>query len=213
MNPKLPLCLALVLSSYCRAAITFPVAPEEGQQIAYEKVGRVSQVLPQMFKGLTTNDLTITYAQRMYAVSPQEVVSNNLLSAAKLYAWLYPFMHGTNAVLSAPLFINPKDRKLSKRGGVMDGTLVKDMLVVLQKADKLPQVKKQDYECRFLVMPPSFVAVWLHGKADDIIIPLPPTYYGKKAYQPYSEKEIMKLLKPEAENTLNVSKKYPHLPG
>ncbi|HLZ16443.1 MAG TPA: hypothetical protein VKQ08_05360 [Cyclobacteriaceae bacterium] len=213
MNPKLFLCLALVLSSYCRAAIVFPAAPEKGRQIAYEKVSRVIQAFPQMFKGLATNELTITNAQRMYAVSPQEVVSNNLLSAAKLYAWLYPFVHETNAVLSAPVFINPKDGKLSKRGGVMDGKLVKDMLVALQKADELPQVKKQDYECRYLVMPPSFVAAWLHGKSDDIIIPLPPTYYGKKAYQPYTEKAIIKLLKPEAENILYMAKKYPHLPG
>ena len=62
-------------------------------------------------------------------------------------------------------------------------------------------------------MPPSFVAVWLHGKSDDIIIPLPPNHYGKKAYQPYTEQAIIKLLKPEAENILSASKQYPNLPG
>ena len=73
----------------------------------------------------------------------------------------------------------------------------------LQIAEQLSQVKKQDYEPRLLDSAPIlFVAVWLHGKSDDIIIPLPPTFGRWKAYQPYSESEMIKLLKPEAKKKL-----------
>ena len=70
------------------------------------------------------------------------------------------------------------------------------MLEAMRKAEELPQVKKQDYEFRFLNLAPlSFFAVWLHGKSDDIIIPLPPTWGIWNAYQPYSESQITELLK------------------
>lgn len=72
----------------------------------------------------------------------------------------------------------------------------------MQKAKKLPQVKEQDYELRSLSIGLWFRAVWLHGKTNDIIIPLPPTYEHWNAYQPYSENEIMKLLKSDAETSL-----------
>jgi hypothetical protein len=73
----------------------------------------------------------------------------------------------------------------------------------LLKAEQLPQVKKQDYEPRLLDIPGIlFVAVWLHRKSDDIIIPLPNTFGRWNAYQPYSESQMIKLLKPEAKKKL-----------
>ncbi len=76
------------------------------------------------------------------------------------------------------------------------------MLTAMQKAETLPQAKKRDHEIRFLdAMPVYFFALWLHGKTDDIIVPLPPTYSRYEAYQAYSESDIIKLLKECAERT------------
>jgi hypothetical protein len=73
----------------------------------------------------------------------------------------------------------------------------------LQMAEQLPQVKKGDYEPRLLdISPILFVAVWLHGKSDDIIIPLPPTFERWNAYQAYSEKQMVELLKPATKKKL-----------
>jgi hypothetical protein len=68
----------------------------------------------------------------------------------------------------------------------------------------LPQIRKQDYELRFLEVPAlNFVAVWLHGRSDDIIMPLPPTFgRNLNAFQAYSESEIIKVLKPEAKEVM-----------
>jgi hypothetical protein len=105
--------------------------------------------------------------------------------------------------------IDPKDGKLIKRTGVSEGEFYASILIGLQKVKELPQVQKQDYECRYLSSPFLFQAIWLHGKSDDIVIPLPPTWNGWNAYKQYSESEITKLLKPEAENRL---KQPPELP-
>jgi hypothetical protein len=211
MNPKLLLCLALVLSRICHAAIVFPKAPEEGRQIAYEKVSGVIQKFPNAYKGLKIEELTISDAHKMYSFGPQNIISGNLLSTADFSGWRYLFIHGTNAVCEVPLIFDPKDGKLSKHGGVFGNELAQAALEALRKAAELPQVKKEDYECRFLVCSlMGFHAIWLHGKSDDIMIPVPPTYDRVNAYQPYSESQIIKLLKSDAENTL---KQDPHLPG
>jgi hypothetical protein len=47
-----------------------------------------------------------------------------------------------------------------------------------------------------------FRAVWLHGKSDDIIIPLGATFGRWNAMQPYSESEMLKLLQPDAKKKL-----------
>jgi len=209
MKTKPILCLALVLSGLhghnSKAAIVFPKAPDEGRQIAYEKVSRVIQGFTNAFKGLKIEELTITDAHKMYSVGPQDVVSGNLLSVAKFAGWRYLVVHGTNAVGEVPLIVSPKDGKLLKAGGVFGDRLAQPTLMALQKVEELPQIKQQDYEPRYLSMPMSFSAVWLHGKTNDIVIPLPPTWGKWNAYQPYSEDEITKLLKPVAEDELRHS--------
>jgi len=47
-----------------------------------------------------------------------------------------------------------------------------------------------------------FSAFWLHGKSDDIIIPLPDRWGRWNGYQAYSESEMVKRLKPEAKKKL-----------
>jgi hypothetical protein len=79
----------------------------------------------------------------------------------------------------------------------------KQILQALKMAEQLPQIKKQDYEFRLLWCSSIlFEAVWLHGKSDDIIIPLGATFGRWNALQPYSESQMVKLLKPEAKKKL-----------
>ena len=147
-KPKLILALALVLSSYCHAAIIDSLAANAKRQISSSNI-----------------DLKT----RCYEVSSTNLASGVFLSKAE---GLGEFS-----------------------GDAFDSKIPE----ALQIAEQLPQVKKQDYEPRFLDSAPIlFVAVWLHGKSDDIIIPLPPTFGRWNAYQPYSESEMIKLLEPEA---------------
>jgi|ERR1035437_694668 hypothetical protein len=205
MNPKIILCLALVLGSVggnCYAAIIFPKAPEGGRQIAYESVAKLRQANPSFLGGVRIEELTIADPHQNYSANPQDVTSGNLLSAAKPGSWRYPVMHGTNAMGVAELIADKKAEKGLKFVAFYPGPGAK-ILVALRKAEQLPQIKEQDYEFRYLNLAPiSFFAVWLHGKSDDIIIPLPPTYGTWNDYQPYSESQMIKLLKPEAKKKL-----------
>jgi len=98
---------------------------------------------------------------------------------------------------------DPKTGKALRFGALYETCFAKETLEALRKAEKLPQIKKQDYELRFLDIPSVyFVAVWLHRESDDILIPLPSTFGRWDAYQPYSESAMIKLLKPEAKKVL-----------
>jgi hypothetical protein len=96
-----------------------------------------------------------------------------------------------------------KTGKALRFGGLFETCFSKETLEALRMAEALPQVKKQDYELRFLDIPVVyFVAVWLHAESDDILIPLPPAFGRWSAYQPCSESDMIKLLKPEAKKVL-----------
>jgi hypothetical protein len=210
MKPKIILCLALVLSGLldlnCNAAIIFPKAPEGGQQIAHESVAWILQTNPSFLGGARIEELTIADPHQNYNANPQDVTSGNLLSAARLATgrWRYFVMRGTNAVGVVALRANEKAGKALKFVELDSPARAAKLQIAQRKAEELPQVKKQDYEFRFLNLAPlSFFAVWLHGKSDDIIIPLPPTWEIWNAYQPYSETQITELLKKYMEKMPN----------
>ncbi|MGD0252483.1 MAG: hypothetical protein ABSC01_07275 [Verrucomicrobiota bacterium] len=214
MKSKLILCLALVLSGYCHAAIVYPKAPDGGQQTAYKYLEADQKPKNFLdFLGVSRiENLTIADPFGVYTYSAEftNLLSGQFLSATECYAWRYPLMLGTNTVGTMDLNADETRGKLLKFITLQKSPSDNPMLEAAQVAEQLPQVKKQDYEFRFLNMAPIlFRAVWLHGESDDIIIPLPPTFGRWNAYQPYSESEMIKLLKPEVENRL---KQPPGLP-
>jgi hypothetical protein len=113
-------------------------------------------------------------------------------------------MSGTNmaGVLTAGL---DAQNHWKTQGGFSFAGQPNPIWVAYQKAEALPQVKKQDYEFRLIMMYPEFFGIWLHGKTDDIIIPFPKGYATSwKGYEPYSASEMLKLLKPVVEDKLKV---------
>jgi hypothetical protein len=204
MKSEIILCFALVLNGHCQAAIVYPKAPEGGQQIVQEHVGQLLRALPNgpvlSVRGVQIEDLTIARPHRWYSTGATDLASGHLLSAAKSSSWRYPLIYGTNAVGVAQLIADEKTGKAEKFVAVYQTDSSTEALRI---AEQLPQIKKQDYEIRFLNAPAVlFQAIWLHGKSDDIIIPLPNTFGRWNAYQPYSESQMIKLLKPEAKKVL-----------
>ena len=210
MKTKLILCLALVLSGHCHAAIVYPKAPEGGQQMVHEFVHQILQAHPDgpalSVRGLKIEDLTIAMTHRWWGVGVNDLASGHLLSAAIPGSWRYVFLHGTNSVGVAQLLADEKTGKAEKCIALYETDHSTEALRV---AEQLPQIKKEDYEFRFLSAPAVyFQAVWLHGKSDDIIIPVGPTFNRWNAYQPYSESQMIKLLKPEAKKVLKAPRNF-----
>jgi hypothetical protein len=201
MKPKLIIGLALVLSCFCHAAIVYPKAPDGGQQLVREYVGALLREHPDgpalSVRGLKIEDLTIAMTHRWYGVGVKDLASGHLLSAATSgSSWRYVLLHGSNSVGVAQLLADEKTGKAEKCVALYETDYSTEALRV---AEQLPQIKKADYEFRFLSAPAVyFQAVWLHGKSDDIIIPVGPTFNRWNACQPYSESQMLKLLKPEA---------------
>jgi hypothetical protein len=213
MKSKIILYLALVLSGNCHAAIIYPKAPDGGQRLVYEFTSFfVKKNLPP-FKGLSIEDLTIAAPYQSYSVGLTNLAAGELLSAVNLGiggGWKYPVMHGTNAVGWAFVRADDKTGKAVKCAQLGESRLCNEMLESLRIAERLPQVKKQDFELRSLDMPWIFFsALWLHGKSDDIIIPLPDNWGRWNAFQPFSENEVIKFLKPIAQKEL----KKKRMPG
>jgi hypothetical protein len=150
-------------------------------------------------------DLTIAEPHREYGVGATDLAAGHLLSSASSKSWRYILLHGTNAVGVAS--VSDADSKTGKAlsfNGLFESGRSSETLEAARTAGELPQIKKQDYELRFLEVPAlNFVAVWLHGRSDDIIMPLPPTFgRNLNAFQAYSESEIIKVLKPEAKEVM-----------
>jgi hypothetical protein len=205
MNFKSLLYLALVLGGglNCPAAIIYPKAPDGREQIIREAFQGLSRSISRYLGGYQIEDLTIANPFRDYSVGLTNLASGQLLPAARASTWRYLLMHGTNAVAAAELMADPTNGAALKFAGLDTTDFSKETQEALRRAEQLPQIQKQDYELRRLDCPSIlFVAVWLHGKSDDIIIPLPKTFGRWNAYQPYSEGEMIKLLKPEAEQRL-----------
>jgi hypothetical protein len=184
----------------CEAAIVYPKAPAGGRKIVYEHL----RAHPVQLGELQIKDLTIAEPHRWYSVGLTDLASGHLVSAATSRSWRYILLQGTNAVGVAQ--VSDADAKAGNAlqfSGLWDTCFSKETLEALRIAETLPQVKKQDYELRFLDSPGVlFSAVWLHGKSDDIIVPVPPTFGRWNTYQPYSEAQIIKFLKPEAKKKL-----------
>ena len=210
MKPKLLLCLALVLSGHCRAAIIYPKAPDGGREIVVTNVGPILSHDTRFFNGLKMEDLTVAEPYREYYVTNLAMLaSGHMLSATTSRSWRYILMHGTNAVGAATLIYGGTNGSVLEYNDVQQPFFPDAPLEALRAAEKLPQTKKQDYEVRALnIAPLNFMAVWLHGESDDIIIPLPPTFGRFNENQPYSEAEIIKVLKTDAEDVI----KHPNLP-
>jgi len=197
--------LLFAVVSLCAAqekspGIVNPKAPDGGREIVIENTSRILRSDPRFFEGLKIEDLTIAEPHREYFVGLTNLASGHMLSAATSRSWRYLLMHGTNAVGAATLIADGKNGNALKFNDLQHPFFPDATLEALRKAETLPQIKKSDYELRYLGIPAvNFVAVWLHAESDDIIIPLPPTYGRMTAYQPYSEAQIIGFLKPDVE--------------
>ncbi|MGA9778062.1 MAG: hypothetical protein ACLPRE_04855 [Limisphaerales bacterium] len=205
MNSKFLLCLALVLSGglNCSAAILYPKAPDGGEKIIHEAFQGLSRSISRYLGGFQIEDLTIAAPFRDYSIGLTNLAAGQLLPAARAGTWRYLLMHGTNAMAAAELMADPTNGTALKFAGLDTSDFSKETQEALRRAEQLPQIQKQDYELRRLDCPAIlFVAVWLHGKSDDILIPLPPTWNRWNAYQPYSESQMIELLQPQVEKRL-----------
>lgn len=180
----------------CAASILIPTPPDGGKEIAYKNIDRD-------FLGVSSNsELTVTEPHLEYGIGLTNVASGQLLSAAGPYGWRYMVYQGTNFIGVSELTLQGPNGEVVESKSLQQAD--QTFNIALGIAQKLPQVEKADYELRYIEIPAmSLSFLWLHGKSDDIIIPLKPTYGLCNPYQVYSNTELIKLLEPEAKRELD----------
>lgn len=219
MKSKLLLWLALVLSgrlylSDCPAAIIFPKQAEAYRNIAYRETIAFYRTLPfpmtitnhgERFltpEHLQLDKLSVTNGFKSYYLDHRLGTSKKLLSMAVTSSgWGYMLMYGTNM-----LGVIGLEQDHSNHWAFVGATSMGQpdlRWIGLERAEELPQVQHKDYEFRTLNFSgEDSPMIWLHGKSDDILIPISDGYGKWEAYKPYSESEMTKLLKPEEEDEL-----------
>ncbi|MDR3458245.1 MAG: hypothetical protein P4N60_12420 [Verrucomicrobiae bacterium] len=208
--------LALVLSGVGHAAIIYPTGPDGGLLIVSHAIGEVRPDEP-VFGELRKADVVVASPHRFYSAGVTDLISGHLLDVRTPETWWeYPIMRGTNLIGTATMMESGaktggtlKFGILSVPGNADNRDRGQETLAFLRELKNWLQVKQQDYELRMLNLPGlSFQAIWLHAKTDDLIIPLPwysnPTIHP---YQPYSEKQLVKILQPEAKRVTKMRQK------
>lgn len=194
------------------AAIIYPVEPEGGRQMVMRFAAEfVGKDLPP-FTGISSTD-ELTFAHPIQAFEAGNLAKGQLLPGATSggngwQAWKYFFMRGTNIIGVAWLEADEKTGKAVKCTSIGESGFNAEIETTLNEAAQMPEVQLHDYEARLLDDHlVSFFAVWLHGKTNDIIIPLAPTFNRFNADQPYSERQIIEILEPEAKRDILMWKK------
>jgi hypothetical protein len=184
-------------------AIKNPPAPEAGRNIVANSVGEILRRQPPggagVLQDLRTDDLALAEPHQAFAVGLNDLAAGKLLKVARPAGWRYLIIQGTSAVAEVELGSDDGSRGQLDFRGLHQSPFSNATLKALRMAEDLPQVKKQDYELRFLTVPAVYLAaVWLHGEDGDIVIPIHQPPEGLEANRPYSEKAIITALQARA---------------
>jgi len=199
-------------------AIINPIPPGEGRQIVSENIGEILSAQTRgagaLLRDARTEELAVADPHQSYVVSLNDLASGRMLSAARLTTWRYLIVHGSNAVAEAELNADEKAGKALDFLALHQSPFANETLEALHRAEELQQVKENDYELRYLKIPAVYLAaVWLHGKSDDILIPLPPPPTGVRANEPYSERQLINALKSLAQTAKKFDENFEQRQG
>jgi hypothetical protein len=202
-----------MLAIHASAAVIFPILPAGRGQMTSQELGDLYKAQPGIFpKNTPIENLKLTGAFRSYVIedaflkTAQTPNLELLISSNQDYTlhgihftnqWSYMVIRGTNMVEILTATLDAKNHW--KMPGAFYSLSQPDPIwIAYQKALALPQVKKRDYEFRYLMIGLELRADWLHSETDDIIIPFPCAYATTWiGYQPYSFDETVKLLRLE----------------
>lgn len=188
------------IASYCDAAITRAKPPDGWRHVVHENTGRILRNDPRFLGRFSIDQLTISDPIPNYNVGLMDLAAGQFLASARPAGWTCLFTTQSGAPAGAAGVIEDKTSSTALRfNGLYQTNFTSETLEAMRRAEQLPQVQKSDHELRRLDCPAvHFVALWLHGRSDDIILPLPPTFGRWNAYQSYSAEQISKLLTTEA---------------
>jgi hypothetical protein len=151
---------------------------------------------------MRTEELSHSEPHPVYVATLDDLAAGKLLGAAKRMSWRYLLVQGESAVAEAELSVGHARGKTLAFLGLTHGPFSEATVEALHAAEALPEVASADYELRLLKVPAVYlVALWLHRKAEDILIPMGKPPGGLKENKPYSEAQVIAALRETAVRT------------
>ena len=185
-------------------AIQSPAPPEEGQKIldCYLPVtfSRDTPENREVLQGIDVSHIRASQAHQSYFVELGEVARGHILPAAELTLWRYIVRVDSRVIADANLYI---DRKGDLHfAAVGYGPIANATVRAVEWLRTHPLVKAKEYELRSLEIPAlHYVAIWLRGATDSLIIAIEPTPRRLRSFGELTlltERELTGLLQPAA---------------
>jgi hypothetical protein len=134
----------------------------------------------------------------------EDVARGSLLKGARPDGWRYLLMRDEQVVGSATVDWDEADGFSFSH--VTQGPYVDSTREAIERAERLPEVRSEDFELRLLDVPALRVrALWLAGKQRDLLIPLRPAPPPVEVYQPCTEERLVDALRDSATRLLSAA--------
>jgi hypothetical protein len=151
---------------------------------------------------MRSDELAHSEPHPVYIATLDDLAAGKLLGAAKKTSWRYLLVQGESAVGEAELSAGRIKGKDLAFLGLTHGPFSAATVEALRTAEDLPEVARADYELRLLKVPAVYLmALWLHRKGEDILIPMGNPPGGLKENKPYSEAQVIAALRETALRT------------
>jgi hypothetical protein len=144
--------------------------------------------------GLGIDELHYALPHCIYYAGIQSLIKRTLIADAVMSGWRYLILDGRKPVFTVRLSFG-RHRKL-EFGHVSTAFFASATIKALQRAEKLPQLKKSNFELRQLEIPGlGVVALWFHGKRSEQFMPIPTGSRKLKPYKLYTQRALTKALR------------------
>jgi hypothetical protein len=144
----------------------------------------------------------------VYCVPLDALAQGRLLDAATQTSWRYLLVQDDEPIAEAELSAGTRGTKGAKGAkplqflGLTHGPFTGATVEALHAAERMPKLAAADYDLRLLKIPAVYLAaLWLHSDHDDILIPMGNPPAGLKKNRAYTEKAVIKALRPVVEQT------------
>lgn len=151
--------------------LTLPDAPAEGLAIVGDYVPRI---LAAMGRTLDSGELEVAPPYPLYTFAIHAVLGDAPLKAARQTAWEYLLVRGEEIFGLAEVAV-ARSKKKEKLGyaTLHPRAFAAAIASRIADAEKLPQVKNDNYELRILRAPSlTLLAIWLQRDGADLLLPV-----------------------------------------
>lgn len=153
--------------------------------------------------GADPGSLTPSSPHEVYVLGLKDLLSEDALGAAQMTGWRYLLGDEATAVSSAETIVTGGGEHRFARFN--SGPFVASTVTALETVADMPQVQTENVAPRLLTVPAlNLMAIWVHGSADDVLVPLAPAPQGVEAGRQYDPAELFAGLQDQAQSQVGI---------